>query len=260
MSENIKDRYTFQYNVRNFYNDIFVDIVIPFRDGNAQLVDLINSIFEKVKRPGVEIYLVDDGSNNKAFLNNFAKISSVHLIQFDKPVGFGAAVNAGISQCKNSTVCIMHSDTKVIEPNFLYNLCKDMIKLKDQNVASISAITNNPMSKKLDVLKRSKSEDIDPELLNNVNSPFFCTLINKQIFELCKGFPEYPLCWYEQELLGDKLKKAGFKQAYSNRSYIYHAGGATITRLVNQNKKNMEVLKNNYVRYEKDRAPFIRMS
>lgn len=257
MIENTKDRYTFKYNIKNFYNDISVDIVIPFRDGDAQLVDLVNSIFEKVRRPNVEIYLVDDGSQNQKFLNNFAKTAGIHLIQFDKSVGFGAAVNAGVSQCKNSIVCIMHSDTKVVEPNFLYNLCKDMMKLKDHKVASISSVSNNPMSKKLHFLKKSKSIDIDPEFFDDINSPFFCTLVNKQIFELCKGFPEYPLCWYEQELLGDKFKKAGFRQAYSNRSYIYHKGGATITRLVNENKKNMDVLKSNYLKYEKDRMPFI---
>jgi len=257
MLDSNNNRYNYKYSIKNFYNSISIDLVIPFRDENNRVITLLNSIFEKIKRPHLEIYLVDDASKNKSFISNFSNIPGVHLIQFDKPVGFGAAVNTAIEQCKNQAVCVMHSDTVIIEPNCLINLCEDMLSLKDRNVACISAVTDNPMNKKLDCMKFAKSEDSPPVIFENLNSPFICTLVNKQIFELCHGFPEYPLCWYEHELLGDKLKKVGFKQAYSKRSFVHHEGGSTITKLVNADKRNLDILKSNFDRYENDKKIFI---
>jgi len=180
------------------------------------------------------------------------------LVQFDKPVGFGAAINAGMKQCTSSTVCIMHSDTKVVEPNFLWNLCQDMIKIKDKNVASICSVTNNPMNNKYECLTRNGSTEESLEFFTELNSPFICTLVNRQLFNIVGGFPEYPLCWYEQELFGDKIRKAQLRQAYSKSSYIYHEGGSTIKKLINDNKRNMDILKNNFSLYEQDKKKFVK--
>ncbi len=255
--QNENNSKTFKYDARFTVSDFFVDIFIPFRDQTFKVIDLLNSIFEKVRKPRCEIYLIDDGSKNKKFLSNFSKIDGVHLIQFDRSVGFGACVNEAAKQSKASVFCVMHSDTKVTEPNFLWNLCEDFYKLKKMNIASISSVTNNPMNKKLDFLTQEQSQEDSPQIFKQVNSPFICTLVNKQIFNILGGFPEYPLCWYEQELFGDKCRKAGFAQAYSKRSYVYHDGGATITKLVNENGSYLETLKHNLIQYEHDRKKFL---
>lgn len=255
--QNDKNSKTFKYDARFAISDFFVDIIIPFRDETAKLIDLVNSIFEKIRKPRCQIYLVDDASKNKKFLSNFSKIEGVHLIQFDRPVGFGACVNEAVKQTKSNVFCVMHSDTKVIEPNFLWNLCEDFYKLKNSNIATICSVTNNPMNKKLSFLQKEESCNDLPQLFKETNSPFICTLVNKQIFNILGGFPEYPLCWYEQELFGDKCRKADFKQGYSKKSFIFHSGGATITKLVNENGYNLEILKQNLMQYENDRKKFI---
>ena len=256
MQENSTNK-TFKYQARFSVTDFFVDIVIPFRDQNAQVLELLQSIFEKVRNPRCQIYLVDDASKNKSFISSFSKTQDVHLIQFDKPVGFGAAVNEGVRQTKSSVVCIMHSDTKVIEPNFLWNLCDDFYKLRNENIASICSVTNNAMNSRLKFMQKNQSVSNAPEKFVDTNSPFICTLINKQIFNILGGLPEYPLCWYEHELFGDKCKKAEFSQYYSNSSYIYHEGGSTITKLVNEKNSYMEILKNNLRVYEQERKKFL---
>lgn len=256
MQDNLKGK-TFKYQARFSVTDFFVDIIIPFRDENSRVIELLQSIFEKVKKPRCEIYLVDDASKNKSFITNFTKTTGVHLIQFDRPVGFGAAVNEGIRQSKSSVACVMHSDTKVVEPNFLWNLCNDFYKLRNENIATICSVTNNPMNSRLKFLQKNQSAELPPEKFTDTNSPFICTLINKQIFNILGGLPEYPLCWYEHELFGDKCRKAGFSQFYSNSSFVYHEGGSTITKLVNENNSYMELLKNNLKVYEQDRKKFL---
>lgn len=241
----------FKYNITAGISDFTVDVVIPFRDQGNKVGRLVESLLQKINKPKIRINLIDDGSKNKEFVTMFSKIPNLSFHQFDVSRGFGAAVNYGVKNAKSSVVCVMHSDVIVTEPNFLQNLCHDYFKLKDQKIATISSVTNNPMSEKLSVIKRMSSDDAPPQIFTDAFSPFICTLVHKQIFELCGGLPEYPLCWYEGDAFGQKIKKINYRQAYSFRSFVQHEGGATIKNLLSEDPVKKLILKDNYENYKK---------
>jgi glycosyltransferase involved in cell wall biosynthesis len=247
MSSNPK---TFKYNITAGISNFTIDIVIPFRDQANKVCRLIENLYQKVTKPKIRLHLIDDGSKNKEFVNLLPKLPNLITHQFSKPKGFGAAVNYGIKCAQSPLVCIMHSDVIVTEPNFLQNLYNDFLKIKDQRVATISSVTDNPMSEKLFMIKKNGSEDVPPQYFTDVYSPFICTLVHKQIYELCGGLAEYPLCWYEGEIFGSKIKKINYRQAYSLRSFVQHEGGATIRHLLTENPSMKKILKDNYEKFK----------
>lgn len=243
---------TFKYSINTNIQDFFVDIVIPFRDQCNKVCNLVESLLQKVKTPKIRIILVDDASKNKEFVNFFKPFQNISHLQFKTPIGFGAAVNHGVKKAESSVVCIMHNDVNITEPMFLNNMCKDFFSLQKDNVASICSVTNNPMSEKLSVIKRQSSENAEPFILNNCFSPFICTLVHKQLFEVCGGLMELPLCWYEDHFFGEKIRKIGYKQAVSNKSFVQHEGGVTIKHLINEDPTRKNILKENFLLFKKN--------
>ena len=251
MYNNLGNSKSFKFDISLNVSNFFVDIIIPFKEQYGLLIKVVESLLSKVYRPMYNLHLVDDGSKNSNFINNFAKYPNIKTHRLEKSKGFGAAVNFGLSKCESNLVCVMHSDTLVTEANFLYNLCKDFIYLKNNKVATVCSVTNNTMSKTHDMIKTDKSESKNPEFFDEVASPLICTLLNKQIIELCGGIPEYPLCWYEAESLAHKINIIGYKQAYSPSSFVYHHGGATIRSILNESPGKKKILVENYETYKK---------
>jgi len=225
--------------------DFHVDIIIPFKDQYEHLTKLIESILRFVRYPRYNIHLADDNSKNKTFLSSFEKVQGFHTHRFDEDMGFGKIINNVVAKTKSNIVCVMHSDTEVVEPAFLWNITKAMLELKNERVAQVSSVCENPMSKECNFLKKTKSEDIPPIIIDDSYLPFFCTVFSKLVFQKLGGLPEHPYCWYEDMIFAQKLKKWGYKQAYAPNSFIKHAGGKTIKSLVNENPKILEKIKNN---------------
>ncbi len=231
-----------------------IDVIIPYSGQHAKTISLVESFLLKVRNVDYKLLLVNDGKKNDGFEDIFKSLNNIELHSTGFSKGFGAAVNFGVAKSTSDLCCVMHNDTVVEDPNFLKILLDDLIKCSDKSVVTISSVTNNPMNSKLDFMKKGLSENSPPALFNaDVYSPFICTLFYKKIFVDLGGFPEYPFCWFEGDLLGEKIIKDGYRQAYSNSSYIYHVGGGTIKNLINSNVLVKDALKNNYLVYQKDR-------
>jgi len=230
-----------------------VDIIIPYRSQHAKTMFLVESLLMKVKNVDFDIILCNDGKENKNFEEIFKKIQNVKFCWTGYNKGFGAAINLGLQASTKELCCIMHNDIEINESNFLYNLIKDLLEMAPAGVATMSAVTNNPMSNKLDCIKSTAGRNEPPKLFpENVFSPFICTLTYKKVIDAIGNFPEYPLCWFEGDFFGKKVLINQGKQAYSPRSYVFHHGGATILNLLKGNPEYQEILQNNFKIYKKD--------
>jgi GT2 family glycosyltransferase len=230
-----------------------VDIIIPYRSQHAKTMLLVESLLYKVKNVNFDIILCNDGKENKNFEDIFKKISNVKFCCTGSHKGFGAAVNLGIQGVTKELCCVMHNDIQIDEPNFLYNLVNDLLSLSSRSVATMSVVTNNPMSNKLDCMKQFAGKDEPPRMFpEDVFSPFICTMMYKKVIDAIGKFPEYPLCWFEGDCFGKKIILNKGRQAYSPRSYVFHHGGTTILNLLKNNPEYKEVLQNNFNMYQKD--------
>lgn len=251
MSQKSTKTYKYAKPLVSMESDFYVNIIIPFRQEYNLVLNLYENIVRFVKYPRYQITLVDDGSKNKTFLNAFEKIKSVSIIRNDKSIGFAASVNQAVEQSKTDFICVMHSDTVVVEQNYLWNLAKSLIDLKEQKVAFISSVTDNPMSKECAFLKKTSSTEDKPVIIGeNEFLPFICTMFSKPVFDNIGGFYPFPNCWFEDKLLAKKINKTDYKMAYCPSSFVRHIGGSTIKSMISTDKSFVEKIKSNHAIYQ----------
>ena len=106
-----------------------VEIIIPFHDEHAKVLNLVNDIFSSVASNKYLITLVDDGSRNQSFVQQLKskKIPGLRFLGHSANKGFGAAVNTALKNPFNAKipfVAIMHSDVRVSDINWLFNLAR----------------------------------------------------------------------------------------------------------------------------------------
>jgi GT2 family glycosyltransferase len=232
-----------------------VDVIIPFRNQYDKVIQLVEQLIRTVTYPIFNIVLVDDGSTNKFFTSSLSKIPNCKIIQNDSTLGFGASVNKAVMASKTDFVCVMHSDTQVVQKNFLWNLAKNLSNHKDKKVAAVSAVTNNPMSKDCKFLQRHEASNEPIEILaSDQYLPLFCCMISKPVFMKVGKLPEFPFCWYEDRFFAKSIYANGYALAFDPSVFVFHTGGATVTELVNEGKKHLEIIKNNRNLYIKKLA------
>lgn len=228
-----------------------LSIIVPFHKKLDLCSRLIDSIYEKSSYIDFELIMVQDASDNVASNQFFSKIPRAKYFCTESHLGFGNAVNLGLQKATNELVCIMHNDTIVTENKMFINLYDDLFSLQKESVVTISASTNNFMSKDLLAHHINESIDVPPVILDKP-SPFICTMAYKELLLKAGGFPTYPFCWFECDLMGHKLKKLGFRQALSRRAFVHHEGGATVLDLIKSNSSAKSSLSENFKLYKRD--------
>ena len=221
-----------------------LDVVIPFHACYENVASLIENIFRYSPNIVNKVILVDDDSPNKDFVKIYENNKRIKIVKNEKNIGFGASVNKGAAVSERPSIAVLHSDVLFEDRNSLTNLYKDFILLRNQSVAFISAVSNNPQVNEK-ILKKNKITDDPPEIISNNFLPMYCCVFDLNAWRSVNGIPEFPLAWFEDEGFCYKLNKIGYKIAYSNRSYVKHSGSQTIKYLINKNKKNLDIMKSN---------------
>lgn len=230
---------------------IKLSIIVPFHKKLDLCSRLVDSIYEKSSYIDFELIMVQDAADSIASNQFFSKIPRAKYFFSGSHSGFGNAVNIGLQNATNDLVCIMHNDTIITENKMFINLYDDLFSLQKQGVVTIAASTNNFMSK--DLLAYHINESIDtPPIILDKPSPFICTMAYRDLLLKAGGFPTYPFCWFECDLMGHKLKKLGFKQALSRRAFVHHEGGVTVLDLIKNNSGAKTVLNENFKLYKRD--------
>lgn len=241
-----------------------VDIIIPFHGQYEKVSKLVRSILISVKSNPYQITLIDDCSPNKNFSQEireqFIKTTpsdyrpQVTCIRSEKQLGFGGALKLGFENTDLPWVLFMHSDCVVEDANFMMEMGKALLDWKEKKipVKMVSARSNNPGECRL---AKSKINEKDTKniILEKGALPLFCAMCHRELFDRIGGFiKNYPYAWYEDEELAFRMKKYGFYQGISAKSWIYHEGNATVNYVLNHYPDAKEKMEKNRERCIRD--------
>ena len=212
-----------------------VEIIIPFYDEHAKVLNLVNDIFSSVTSNKYLITLVDDGSKNQNFVQQLKskKIPGLRFLSHEKNKGFGAAVNTALKTPFNAKipfVAIMHSDVRVQDLNWLFNLGLTLTEMKTKGIKMISPMTDNPLVAE-QFLKGKHGERNEDKVLTEGFLPMYCSLAHRQLFAKVGLFLECPYAGTEAEEFAWRMKKNGFFQGVCGKSWVQHEGRGTLAKL-----------------------------
>ena len=77
-------------------------------------------------------------------------------------------------------------------------------------------------------IARQQEDPCENIVLDNTFVPLYSALCHRELFSNINGFiKDYPYAGYEDEELYYRMRRFGFKQAISGKSWIWHEGNAT---------------------------------
>lgn len=223
-----------------------VEIIIPFHNEHLRVIDLVNDIFATVRDNKYLVTLVDDCSTNKEFVRQIEekKMPGVRVISHAEQKGFGAAVNSALRNPFRKDinwVCILHSDVRLKDTNWLLNLGNCLNRLKDQGVKMVAPLTDNPVVDN-PLLKSEAATNEADAVLKEGFLPFYCVLAHRELFQRVGLLPEYPYAGDEAEDYAFAMRAKGFAQAVCKSSWVKHEGRATLSNF-DKDRRAQEILR-----------------
>ncbi len=233
-------------------------IVIPNWNGRDLLEKYLPSVIAATeKRPGSEVIVVDNGSEDGSADFVAKNFPSVRLIALKNNLGFGGGSNEGFRQARHDIVVLLNSDMRVDE-NFLQPLLDGF---SDEHVFAVSCqIFFSDPNKKREETGLTQgwwhqgflrvAHRIDPEV-RNLYPCFYggggsCAFDRKKFLEL-GGFDELLAPFYLEDTdLGYMAWKRGWKVLYQPASIVYHEHRGTIGRRFSD-AYIQSVLKKNFI-------------
>ncbi|WP_081687029.1 WavE lipopolysaccharide synthesis family protein [Chitinilyticum litopenaei] len=103
-------------------NTPIVDIIIPTRDGLADLKRCIDSLVSLTRYPNYKIHIIDNQSQQQEILAYFEDLKQrgmADIILYDAPFNFSAMHNEAIAQLDGEYVLLLNDDTQVLDPEWL---------------------------------------------------------------------------------------------------------------------------------------------
>lgn len=229
-----------------------VDIVIPFHGQYHYVIRLLSSLFRYTLSNPYTIYLVDDCSPNTEYIKDMRIFKDVVCIRNETQLGFGGAMKAGFEQTKSPWVVFMNSDCEVEDVNWLKNLGNSAINLKSKGVRMVFPRTNNSLVDDPE-LQFEKDRFEEDKVFEGEYIPMYCFMVHRKLFTHVNGFiKSYPFGGYEDTEFAYRLKKFGYKQGISGKSWVYHAGGVTCTEVNRRNPESVIEMEHNKLRCIED--------
>lgn len=112
-----------------------VRIVIPVFNSPDLLAKCLDSLKMTKYKGGLAITLVDNASTDPETLKLVKAHPKLSTIRFDQPQGFSTAVNAGMKQWKADFYVLFNQDCEIIDPDWLTNMIRWMLKRSQCAVA-----------------------------------------------------------------------------------------------------------------------------
>ena len=230
--------------VSNIMTQARVDIIVPFHGQYQRLHTLCQGIWRHTKSHNYRLYIVDDNSPNRTYAPAYREAPRTTVIQNDKQLGFGGALQKGFEAGKNEWVVFVQSDCAIEYANWLQELL--ISHLKNPKAGMVSPRTNNPGVND----PRLKANKTDPPtqdvVLDKGYLPLYCALCRRDLFSKIGGFVKpYPLRYYEDEELAHRLRMHGLEEIVSGASWIYHYGAATIGPLLKMKREYQTIIEEN---------------
>jgi GT2 family glycosyltransferase len=225
-----------------------VDILVPFHGQYDHVTKLLESLFKFTPGFDCEVMLIDDASPNISYLEKMAKVSGVKTIRATEHRGFGASLKLGFEATERPWIAVVQSDVVIEDAMWLREMYETLQKLKTEGVKMVGARTDNPLCGDLRAAG-DKGSDVEDVVLTDTTLPLHCFLCHRELFPRIGGFiKEYPYAQYEDEELAFRMRKHGFKQAISGRSWVHHEGEVTVKYVCRKDQQATAEIQANYER------------
>lgn len=238
-----------------------VDIIIPYHGQFGKVAKLIYSIVSSVKSNPYQITLVDDASPKTKEGEYFAQWfkdfdpvekrprgteSIVKFVRSETQLGYGGALALGFQHTVNSWALFMHSDCYVEDPNWMIEMGRSLMNLKDSKVRMVGARSpkiSDGADERQVAVKSNKVHDI---LLDDSFLSLHCFMCHRELFTRIHGFIRpYPMTGYEDEEIAYRMKFYGYKQAICGRAWVNHEGRGTIGPLLEKKPELISLMDGN---------------
>ena len=221
-----------------------VEIIIPVYNALKHVKKCLKSL-DKYNSYNYKIIIVDDNCNEetKFFLNKYKNKDNYLLITNDKNLKFTKSVNRGLKNSNADISVILNSDT-IVTKNWIEKIINCFKSNKKigivgvlSNAASWQSVPHrfdkngdfavNKLPKSLSLNHISKiieksSKNIYP-MVPSING--FCFCVKKEVINRIGLFDEvnFPSGYGEEDDFCLRAKKAGFKLALADDTYVYHS-------------------------------------
>lgn len=222
-------------------------------------LDIMKKCFESIDatlpKDSFEVVVVDNASPQEGVIEFLRKTKeeadySFTLIESDKNLGFPAGCNLGYRACNGENDIFFLNNDTVLMPNSLFWL--RMALYEDRNVGATGAMSNSATMQQLtipeDIEKTLRGSDIESaieafksyetQMTVTLNNPYisvfrltgFALLLSRDAAKTVEEegciFDElFTPGYFEDDDLGLRLARAGYRQYICKNSRIYHRGG-----------------------------------
>ncbi|MDB9822387.1 glycosyltransferase family 2 protein [Deltaproteobacteria bacterium] len=242
-------------------NKANASIIILTHNGlKDNTIPCLNSIFMNSHDPGIEVIIVDNGSNDNTvgYLQELQeKHTNLRCVIKDKNEGYARGNNEGISAATGDYLILLNNDT-IVTRGWLDKLLTPL--KEDENIGLIGPVTNSVGNEQRiytlgetveQILAEgsawcdfSNGKNFETELLG-----FFCVAMPRSLINSIGLLDEsFGIGFYEDDDFCIRVKKAGYKLVCREDVFIYHRGSATFQ--YNSAKSNRTLMKSNKKRLE----------
>lgn len=237
-----------------------VTVIIPNYNGIKYIGDCLDSLKAQTMTD-IDVIVVDNASTDGSIELIEKEYDFVTVKRLDKNYGFCHAVNVGISMTKTEYLILLNNDTKA-ESTFVEELYKCIDSHKDTfAVASKMLQMNDP--DKIDAAGDlycalgwafSLGKDGNKNKYDKEATVFSAcggaSIYRKKIFDEIGYFDELHFSYLEDVDVCYRARIMGYKNRYTPKAVVYHAGSGTTGSRYNSFKVRLAARNSWYVIYK----------
>ena len=237
-----------------------VTVIIPNYNGIKYIRDCLDSLRTQTMTD-IDIIVVDNASTDGSIELIEKEYASVIVKRLDRNYGFCHAVNVGIAMTKTPYLILLNNDTKA-DPSFVEELYNCIDSHEDTfAVASKMLQMSNP--DKIDAagdlycalgwafsLGKDGSKDKYDKEATVFSACGGASIYRKKIFDEVGYFDELHFSYLEDVDVCYRARIMGYKNRYTPKAIVYHAGSGTTGSRYNSFKVRLAARNSWYVIYK----------
>jgi GT2 family glycosyltransferase len=235
-----------------------ISIVIPSYKGKELLKRYLPSILNAGKNYSLgktEFIIVDDASSDGTVEYLRSNCQDIRVIEHSVNKGFSISANQGILAARNRIVVLLNNDVEIAEDFFLFlpgHFEEEAIFAVRPGIRSIVNDGGDRLENpRIGGEFRHGFIHVPVAKQGNLRFSFFAgggaSVFDKEKFEDLGGFDEmFSPFYFEDVDLSYRAWKRGWKTIYEPRSFVYHQGGATISKFYPQRRIRRIAERNRY--------------
>ena len=237
-----------------------VTVIIPNYNGIKFIRDCLDSLKNQTM-PEFDIVVVDNYSQDGSIEIVEKEYPEVIVKKLDQNYGFCHAVNVGIGMTKTEYLILLNNDTKA-DPDFVKALYEAIDSHSDTFAVASKMLQMNAPDK-IDAAGDlycamgwafSLGKDQSADKYNKEAEVFSAcggaSIYRKSVFEQIGYFDELHFTYLEDVDVGYRARIMGYKNRYTPKAIVYHAGSGTTGSRYNSFKVRMAARNSWYVIYK----------